>query len=542
MDEDFAERYRAVAARDRRFDGQFFTAVRTTGIYCRPSCPARTPKPENLTFYLTSAAAHAAGYRACKRCLPEAVPGTPAWNLRQDLAGRAMRLIRDGALNGADVADLAATLGYSSRQVHRTLVAELGAGPLSLARAHRAQTARALLTGTALSMSDVAFAAGFTSVRQFNATIAEVFRLTPQQIRVRHRGTGRSEHPAGPAGDPGSAEAGPAGPEAGHSGAAGVPKLVVDLALPVRQPFDAPGLFTFLAERCLRGVEVAEIGEELRYARTLRLPRGPGAVEVRAERSDDRWELSMRCELSSLADVPVAVARVRRIFDLDADPDAVDRALGSDPALGPLVAATPGMRLPGTAEAEEYVVRAIVGQQISVAAARTHLTRLAELLGTPYESSFEGVNLLFPTPEQIYAGVPEPGQLSPDRPLRLTGRSISTVRSATAAMLEGRLALHAGVTPEDLREQLLAIPGVGPWTAAYLALRVLADPDDWMTGDVALVAGAKALNLLDPGLPTAQAHRTLEQHAKRWAPWRSYAAIHLWKAAGDAAARRRRDR
>lgn len=534
MDAVFAERYRAVAARDRRFDGQFVTAVSSTGIYCRPSCPARTPKAENLTFYLTSAAAHAAGYRACRRCLPEASPGAPEWNLRQDLAGRAMRLIRDGALNVAGVADLAATLGYSSRQVHRALVAELGAGPLSLARAHRAQTARALLVGTELSMADVAFAAGFTSVRQFNATIAEIFHLTPQQIRSRlHRSGGRQAVP------------GPSpvlGPEARGSDLSEAPHLVVDLALPVRHPFDAPGLFTFFAERCLTGVETAQIGDDLRYARTLRLPHGPGAVEVRANCQHGQWELGLRCELSSLADLPVAVARVRRMFDLDADPLAVDEALGSDPALGPLVAAVPGTRLPGTAEPEEYVVRAIVGQQISVAAARTHLTRLAELLGTPYASSFDGLHLLFPTPEEIHAGVPAPERLNPDRPLRLTARSITTVHAATSAISEGRLAVHSGVAPAELREQLLAIPGVGPWTAAYLALRVMSHPDDWMTGDVALVAGAKALRLLDPELPTVRSHRELEDHARQWAPWRSYAAMHLWRAASDTAAQRRRHR
>lgn len=520
----FQERYRAVQARDARFDGQFVTAVSSTGIYCRPSCPARTPKPENVDFFLTSAAAHEAGYRACRRCLPEAVPGTPEWNLRTDLAARAMRLIREGAADADGVDGLSARLGYSSRHLHRTMVAELGAGPTALARAHRAQIARTLLCGTELKIADVAFAAGFGTVRQFNDTIREVFDATPGSIR------GRSQTP---------------------QTSEGSETLHLPLRLPMREPFDAPGVFEFLAARAVPGVESVELtGGTLRYARTLRLPHGPGAVEVVAEPRDTasdqyrhrHWTLTMRSELSSLADVPAAVGATRRLFDLDADPQAVDAALSEDVQLAPLVATAPGIRLPGTADPQEYVTRAIIGQQISVAAARTHLTRLTERLGTPWHSAFEGLTTLFPTPREILRGVPDPadsvaadGSPDPDRPLRLPARSVRTVRRAAEALSTGELEVHSGVAQESLRERLTALPGIGRWTAAYLALRVLGAPDDWMTGDVALLAGATKAGVLDPDLPRPAAHRALEHHARRWSPWRSYAALHLWQAAASPA-------
>ncbi|RJN33051.1 DNA-3-methyladenine glycosylase 2 family protein [Nesterenkonia natronophila] len=510
-----AERYRAVQSRDRRFDGQFFTAVKTTGIYCRPSCPAVTPKSSNVEFFSTSAAAHEAGFRACKRCLPEASPGSPAWNLRQDLAGRAMRLIRMGALNDGDLDALSSQLGYSPRHIHRTLVAELGAGPAALARAHRAQVARNLLVSSHLRLADVAFSAGFGSVRQFNDTMRQIYAVTPTEIRTK---ADRSAW---------SVETDPS-------------TLQLQLSLPVRQPFDAPGVFQFLAERILPGVEAAQLEDRrLRYSRTLWLPHGPGAVEVTATPDVNyEWQLSMRCEVTSLADVGIVLARVRRLFDLDADPNAVDAALSVDPVLRPLVAEVPGTRLVGTAEAEEYVIRAVVGQQISVKAARTHLSRLVERIGSPVESSFEGLSTLFPTPAQIIYSVPEPpleGPLDPDRPLRLARRSIRTVRAASQALEEGTLRLHPGVHPDQLRTELVSLPGIGQWTAAYLALRVLGQPDDWMTGDVALIAGARRLGLLKSGLSPAAAHRQLERRAQQWSPWRSYAAMHLWRAAANGA-------
>ncbi|MDO5736019.1 MAG: Ada metal-binding domain-containing protein [Propionibacteriaceae bacterium] len=513
-DEQFDRRYRAIDGRDARFDGQFFTAVSSTGIYCRPSCPARTPKPENVSFYLTSAAAHTAGYRACKRCLPEASPGTPEWNLRGDVAGRAMRLIADGLVDRDGVDGLAARLGYTGRHLRRLLTDELGVGPVALARARRAQSARALLVGTDLPITDVAFAAGFGSVRQFNATVRDVFDASPGEIRaLRHAGPG------------------------GHSTLSADAAVVLDLPLPVRQPFDAPEIFSFLATRAVVGIEVAEItASRLRYARTLGLPGGPGAVDIVATpAAGSGWEVSLRLEVTTLTDVVPAVTRVRRLLDLDADPVAVDEALSADPHMATLVKSAPGIRVPGAVDPHELLVRAIVGQQISVARATGHLDRLVNAAGERWVSSIPGLDRLFPTPARIIHHVPAPvdgAPFDPDRPLRLPRRSVRAVIACSKALVAGELDLHVGADPLALREQLVAMPGIGPWTAAYVAMRVLGDPDAWLPGDVALVAGARSLEMLPAGLSKPEAHRALAERSRDWAPWRSHAVMHLWRAAG----------
>ncbi|WP_029088821.1 DNA-3-methyladenine glycosylase 2 family protein [Brevibacterium album] len=538
----FAERYRAIAARDRRFDGQFFTAVHTTGIYCRPSCPARTPRPENVSFHLTSASAHEAGFRACKRCLPEAAPGTPAWNLRGDAAGRAMRLIQDGELDRAGVPGLAARLGYSPRHLSRILTSELGAGPLALARAHRAQTARALLVGTDLPLAQIAYAAGFGSVRQFNDTMREVFDAAPSELRGRAR-TRR-----------GAAAAEPQLAAASIRETPGT--VLVRVELPVRAPFDARGVFDFLARRAVVGVEHAESPAPgtLRYARTLSLPHGPGAARLTAAapadspahagadaRASGSWRVHAELELSDLADLPPALARLRRLLDLDADPEAVDAALAQDPALAPLTAAVPGIRVPGAVDPHELVFRAMVGQQISVEAARTHLGRLAEAAGSPYSSRFAGLTRLFPDAAAVLAAVDAPAEtapLDPSRPLRLPRRALTAIRTAAQALDDGTLAVHPGAESCTLRKALTELPGIGSWTAAYIAMRVLGEPDAWLPGDAALLNAARGLGLLGPAddRPRAQAHRALTASAEAWAPWRSYAVMHLWQAAGEPAA------
>ena len=499
----FEERYRAISARDTRFDGQFFTAVTSTGIYCRPSCPARTPKPGNVRFFLTAAAAHEAGFRACKRCLPDSTPESPQWNVRRDVTGRAMRLIADGVVDREGVEGLATRLGYTSRHIHRLLTTELGAGPQALARAHRAQSARLLLVSTSLSMSDVAFASGFGSVRQFNETIAAVYGLSPRQLRA----TALRARPV-------------------TRGAA--TRIYLDISLPVRRPFDARGIVEFLAARAVPGVESFSVDDDarLRYARTLHLPGGPGAFEILANAVTE--ELTARLELSSLSDVVPAVSRIRRLFDLDADPIAIDEALASHPSRAASVWATPGIRLPGAVDPEEMVVRALVGQQISVRAATSHLGRLAERLGSDYESSIEGLTRLFPTSRQVAEGLPEPDSSNKDRPLRLPAQSIDAIRSICRKMASGELEIHTGVAPETLRERLLDQPRIGPWSASYIAMRVLGDPDMWLIGDVALLAGAKRLGLLPKEIPTRAGHRVLAGTAAEWAPWRSYAALHLW--------------
>lgn len=497
----FAERYRAIAARDRRFDGQFITAVRSTGIYCRPSCPARTPLPGNVTFYDTSAAAHAAGYRACKRCLPEATPGTPAWDARHDLASRAMRLVRDGLVDREGVEGLSSRLGYTSRHVHRVLVAELGASPLALARAQRAHTARALVVQTDLPLTDIAFAAGFGSIRQFNDTMREVFALTPTTLRE-----GSRRHAPLTPGPP-------------------VPGGLLRLALPYRDPYDARGIVEFLAARAVPGVERAD-PDSLAYARTLGLPHGPGGFEARFEGG----RLAVALELASLADLPVAVARIRHLFDLDADPGAVDAALSNDPALAPSLAATPGIRLPGAVDGEEILLRAVVGQQISVAAARTHLGRLADAYGAPVDSRL-GLTRAFPTADRIVAGGALRAARGEGPVLRGPARRLAAFDAITDALARGDVAVSRAADPVGLRAALLALPGVGPWTAGYVAMRVLHDPDVLLATDVALLGGAAALDIGAPGRSVAVRARALGERGERWSPWRSYASMHLWRAA-----------
>ncbi|MBM7847537.1 DNA-3-methyladenine glycosylase 2 family protein [Arthrobacter roseus] len=311
----------------------------------------------------------------------------------------------------------------------------------------------------------------------------------------------------------------------------------LDLDLPVRQPFNAPGVFHFLAVHAIKDVDVASLtpGGPLTYARTLALPHGPAAFQVTAtETAATGWHLNLRLELTDMDDVGPAVARVRRLFDLDADPAAIDAALATDPVLAPLVERTPGIRVPGTVDPHELVVWAIVGQQISVAAARTHLTRMAAWAGSPYVSHFDGLNRLFPTPAQIADRIPDPPKdapLDPDRPMRLPGQSIRAIVSTARALANGELDVRVDSEPERLRADLVSRPRIGPWTASYIAMRVIGDPDSWLTGDVALVAGAKALGLLDDDASKAANHRALATHATAWTPWRSYAAMHLWQAA-----------
>ncbi|GAB3566807.1 AlkA N-terminal domain-containing protein [Amycolatopsis endophytica] len=500
--------YRAVTSRDARFDGQFITAVRTTGIYCRPSCPALTPRQENVRFYPTAAAAQAAGFRACRRCLPDAVPGSPLWDVRADLAARAMRLIADGVVERDGVPGLARHLGYSERQLGRVLTAELGAGPLALARAHRAHSARLLIELSELPLADVAFAAGFTSVRQFNDTIRDVFARTPSQLRTAASAARRRSGAADPEARRRKGNTGPearrpkgdTGPEAGT--AAGTR---LSLRLPFRPPFDAGGILGFFAARAVPGVEAAD---EHSYARTLRLPHGAASVTLTPQDGHVRCDL----RLADVRDLGAAVTRARRLLDLDADPEAVARVLGADPALAPAVAAAPGIRVPGAADGFELVLRAMLGQQISVAAARTAAARLTAALGDPVP--WQKDTLLFPTAE----AVAERGH----EVLRGPKRRIDAILSAAAAVASGDIDVHVGRDAAELRAELLGLTGVGPWTADYVLMRVLGAPDVLLTGDLVLRKGASALGIADD-IPA------LTERAQAWRPWRSYAGMYLWR-------------
>lgn len=522
-----------MSSRDSRFDGQFITGVHSTGIYCRPSCPAVTPKPSNVSFYLTSAAAHDAGLRACKRCLPDAVPGSPDWNIRDDLAARAMRLIADGAVEREGVTGLAARLGYSERHLTRVLVDELGAGPLALARAHRAQTAR-LLLGTGLPISEVAFAAGFGSIRQFNDTIAAVYERTPSELRGRMQAASRAgnanPHRAGDtraggkwAGENGARRNGAgeiaADPVAAHRDEpASEPGIgtTVTLQLPARAPFDGRGVLGFLGVRAIPGVEAATADT---YSRTLRLPNGFATVELSLAGTPAAPLVGCVARLTSLADLSPLVSRVRRLLDLDADAQAIDLVLAADPLLAASVAGTPGIRLPGSMDPEETLFRALLGQQVSVAAARTALSRLAEALGDPFPDAGAGPGLsrLFPTAARIAADGRDV--------LRGPAARIDTVIRVAEALASGDLVLSYGQDRETLESGLVALAGIGPWTAGYVAMRVLGSPDILLTSDLALRQGAARLSL--PADP-----KRLAAAGAGWAPWRSYAGMHLWRAAG----------
>ena len=470
---------RAVQAKDPRFDGWFFTAVVTTGIYCRPSCPAVPPKAANVRFHPSAASAQAAGFRACKRCRPDACPGSPEWDLRSDLVARAVRLIADGVVDREGVPGLSARLGYSRRQLERLLHAELGAGPLGLARAQRAQTARLLIESTSLSLAEVALAAGFGSVRQFNDTVREVFATTPGELRKR----ARHRLPTTPG--------------------------TVTLRLPFRAPLWPDNLFGHLAATAVPGVEEWRDGA---YRRTLRLPHGTAVVAL----TPAPEHVLCRLTLTDLRDLSVAIARCRRLLDLDADPVAVDAQLSEDEVLAPLVAKAPGRRVPRTVDEQELALRAVLGQQVSTAAARTHAGRLASVLGEPITDTAGGLTHLFPTSAAV-------AEVDPTT-LALPQARRRTLIALARALADGKVDVDPGADREQARAALLALPGIGPWTVETVAMRALGDPDAFLPTDLGVVVLARQL-----GLPEG---RALVAHAERWRPWRAYAVQHLW-AVGD---------
>ncbi|QZY28186.1 DNA-3-methyladenine glycosylase 2 family protein [Nocardioides coralli] len=471
--------YRAVKSRDRRFDGVFYTGVRTTGIYCRPSCPARTPAYGNVTFHATAAGAQAAGFRACKRCLPDATPGSPDWDVAADAAGRAMRLIADGVVDREGVDGLAGRLGYTPRHLGRILTAELGASPLALARARRAQTARVLIETTELSFADIAFAAGFASIRQFNDTVREVYAASPTELRGR------------------------------PSGSAGAGELTLRLA--VRTPFAGRALLAFLAAHAVAGIEEAGDGW---YARVLALPHGPGTVRMSlTDLGDGAGTAQVRAtfRLADVRDVAAATERVRRLLDADCDPVAVADAFAGDPVIGPLVRRRPGLRVPGHAAGDELALRTVIGQQVSVAGARTVTGRIVRAHGRPLDTPVGGLTHSFPDAATLAEVDPETLPMPRQRGRALVGLA--------TALAEGRIVLDRGADRLDVRRQLLEVPGIGPWTADYVAMRALGHPDVFLPTDLGIRAALTGL-----GQDPADAERL----AQSWTPWRSYALLHLW--------------
>ena len=478
---DFERCYRAVESADARFDGWFITAVTTTGIYCRPSCPTPVrPRRANVRFYPTAAAAQLAGFRACKRCRPDASPGSPEWNVRGDLVGRAMRLIADGAIDREGVAGVASRLAVSERHLHRLLLGELGAGPLAIARAQRAQAARTLIETTDLPFTDVAFAAGFESIRQFNDTVREVFALTPTELRKRGRRQGE------------------------------VVEGALTLRLPYRPPFDWPTLFAWLRVRAIPGVAEARDGV---YRRTLRLPRGAGIATL--EPVDAHIRCTLRLE--SMADLTSAVRQCRRLLDLDADPLSVLEVLTGDRHLSPIVKKRPGLRAPGAVEGTELAVQAILGQQVSLAAGRTLALRLVTAHGDAIKIADPTLTHLFPRAEAIAAG-----DLSR---LGVPATRRQTLRALARAVAAGDLALDPGADRVEVHRKLTATPGIGNWTAGYIVMRALGDPDTFLPDDLGIKKAGARLGLADA--------RALIEHSAAWRPWRTYATYQLWATLAD---------
>jgi AraC family transcriptional regulator, regulatory protein of adaptative response / DNA-3-methyladenine glycosylase II len=489
---DFDHCYGAVQSRDTRFDGWFFTAVTTTGIYCRPSCPAKTPMRSNVRFYPSAAAAQSAGFRACKRCRPDATPGSPEWNTRADVTARAMRLIADGLVDRDGVPALAAQLGYSVRQLQRTMLAEVGAGPLAVARAQRAQTARVLIETTLLTMADIAFAAGFSSIRQFNDTVRSVFASSPTDLRLRGAGSPSSDRERS--------------------------STDLLLRLPFRQPFCPDNLFGHLAATAVPGIE--EVCGQT-YRRTVRLAHGPGIVEL----TPAPRHVLCRVKLADLRDLASAVARCRWLLDLDADPEAIDRHLRVDPALRRVIDEAPGRRVPRCIDGSEWAVRAVLGQQVSTAAARTHTARLVRRFGECLAEPDGELTHLFPTAATLHAAhlaVPpeHSAPVDPVLPSVPTSRQ-ETLKALVGALSGGKLTLGPGCDRSEALARLTVLPGIGSWTTQMIAMRALGDPDAFPASDRGIRHAAETLGLP----PTATG---LIRHSESWRPWRAYAVQYLW--------------
>jgi AraC family transcriptional regulator of adaptative response / DNA-3-methyladenine glycosylase II len=471
--------YQAVLSHDRRFDGRFFSGVVTTGIYCRPICPVSPPKLENIRWFRHAAAAEAAGFRPCMRCRPETAPGTPAWLGTSAVVSRALRLIEEGALDEACVDDLAARLGIGGRQLRRLFAEHVGASPAEVARVRRVHFARALIDETTLPLTAVAFSAGFKSVRAFNHAVRTTFRRPPRVLRAKAK-----------------------------SGAGATSDGALEVRLAYRPPFDWPAMLRFLALRATPGVETVD-GES--YRRTIAVGGEPAVVEVRHDR--DAPALRMRVWLGRYDALMRLVDRARRVFDLSADPLQIATDLARDAALARRIAARPGLRIPGAWDGFELAVRAILGQQVTVGGATTLAGRLVERFGTRIDSPVAGLTHLFPLPSAVADAEVET--------IGLPRARATTIRAVAAAVAEGALVLDGSGDVRETMEQLRKIPGIGPWTADYVAMRALGEPDAFPSGDLGLrrALGNGAGPIAAPALARI---------AEAWRPWRSYAAMYLW--------------
>ncbi len=496
--------YRAVASRDARFDGRFFTAVKTTGVYCRPICPAPTPKRGNVRFFACAAAAEAAGYRPCRRCRPETSPGTPAWLGSSATVSRALRFVNEGALDASNgVEDLAARVGVGERQLRRLFREHLGTTPIAVAQTRRLHFARKLIDETRLPITQIAFHAGFTSIRRFNSAMQTCFGRTPSELRRLSESHDGSSRNGG-----------------------------VTLRLPYRTPYNWRGLLDYLRPRATPGVEV--IGEDS-YRRTIEIGETQGVIEIRPQERTNALALKLNvCGLQHLTQI---VERTRHIFDLGADPLQIETQLAADPFLRPLLKRWHGLRVPGTWDFFELGVRAILGQQVSIKSATTMAGRLNRAFGTTLNGTgHRGLTHLFPRPEILREADLSKIGLTPAR-----GQAINAL---AAAACDGRLDSNASKNPEEIAKRLRALPGIGEWTAQYVAMRALGEPDAFPAGDLGLrkalaryretqeacALGTRAVRSRRTDArekPTLSA-REVERIAERWRPWRAYAAMLLW--------------
>ena len=470
-------------SRDARFDGLFFTAVSSTGIYCRPVCPAPRPKRENVCYYTNAAAAEAAGFRPCLRCRPELAPGND-WQRGDHVVARALKLIEHGALEDQSLDELATRVGVGARQLRRLFVDRVGAPPISVHTTRRLLFAKQLLTETAMPVTEVALASGFRSLRRFNAAFLQANRIPPRELR---------RHPRS------------------------APGAALVLRLGYRPPYDFEALLTFLRGRALPGVELVD---EHSYARVFGPADAPGWLHLSAW-PDGEHALRLQLHCPHSAQLLGVVTKLRRMFDLDANPQAIADTFQRDPVLGPLIARCPGLRLPGGWDGFEIAVRAILGQQISVAAARTLATRIVHRWGEALPTSpMPGLERLFPTPAVLAQ--------ADLREIGLTTARAATVRGMAHALLDGRVDFRAEQTLDEFVTRWCALPGIGEWTAHYMAMRALSDPDAFPAAD--LILRREATNDVVP-LST----KALTIRANAWRPWRAYAVMHLWRGASDAA-------
>ncbi len=494
--------YRALRTRDARFDGRFFTAVLSTGVFCRPVCPAPTPKLENCRFYRCAAAAQEAGFRPCLRCRPETAPGSPPWAGTSVTVSRALRLIADGALDEGSVETLAERVGVGERHLRRLFLRHLGTSPQRVAQTRRLLFAKKLLNETRLSMTQVAHAAGFSSVRRFNDAIRTTYDRAPRELRrgvdrVRTRAATRSTAPRRPRG------------------------TEIELRLGFRPPYDWQALHGYLAARATRRLEHA--GPDF-YQRSVRIGADHAWVDVRM--LPDTNSLRARIRIANPARLSSVVERLRRLFDLDADPNEINALLAGDRALAARVRRHPGLRIPGSCDPFETAVRAVLGQQVSVRAATTLMSRLVDAFGEPLQIDTEGsdVDRVFPLPEVLARA-----DLST---IGVTRARAGAIAGLAQAALDGRFGWDPSASLDDNVRRLCELPGIGAWTAHYVAMRAFGEPDAFPAADLGL---RQALGSRKRPAPASAVQRA----AEAWHPWRAYAALHLWtEGTGNGSARR----